>query len=343
MLFFCISTTAVDTEEECIRAVSFGQQQQSLSSRLPPFQEAMARGWWQCATAFATATPQSDIPELLNVFNMEQRAITTKIGSLKSVIESLKPLPTITPALQWAQSTEHILLNVKFAHIISAPATLNVEAKNVTITERGIFLEATDGKKLFRLDLQISRDIDKDTSTYSMASVGRMTFNLKKKDAPSRWRTKGIVKGKGQISTWHDMQESHSKELEKLPLSTEDGEGQVGGEEDATPSSDKKKKTDKEEDKESKDKEKSGDATEETGRIATPEEEEKRAAEEERKALKKSREEQLKAELEALEKEYKNKKRDVDFEAADKKTKFEAELKVKLQETREKFNKNEEL
>jgi len=336
MLFFSVPTTAVETtEEECIRAVSISG---ALSARQHHFTEAMSRGWWQCATIFATSTPQSDIPELLNVFNMEQRAITTKIGSLKSAIESLKPLPTITPALQWAQSTEHILLNVKFAHIISAPATLNVEAKNVSISERGIFLDATDGKKLFRLDLQFSRDIDKDASTYSMASVGRMTFNLKKKDAPSRWRIKGIVKGRGQISTWHDMQESHSKDLEKLPLSSEDGEGQVGGaEEDSIPSLDRKKK--KEEDTV----EKSSDATEETGKIVTAEEQEKRAAEEERKIAKKSRDEQLKAELEALEKEYRNKKRDVDFDAAERKTKYEAELKVKLQETREKFNKNEEL
>lgn len=84
------------------------------------------------------------------------------------------PVKNIQPAFQWAQSGNDIFINVKFAHKIDAPATLNVEVSNVSMTENKLVLSATDGRKIFTLDLEFLHGINPDESTYSMASVGAL-------------------------------------------------------------------------------------------------------------------------------------------------------------------------
>lgn len=50
-----------------------------------------------------------------------------------------------------------------------------------------------------------------------MASVGRMTINLKKKDNPSKWaRLTRSRKKPGNLHYWFEIHEKHSAELEKL-------------------------------------------------------------------------------------------------------------------------------
>jgi hypothetical protein len=44
---------------------------------------------------------------------------------------------------------------VKFAHKLDAPATLNVEAETVNITETDLVLKATDGRKIFNLNVEL--------------------------------------------------------------------------------------------------------------------------------------------------------------------------------------------
>lgn len=301
-------------EEECINSASTGSVDPSL------FSLSMHNGWWNCSTSIAMHTSKSNIAELLNQFNMEQRSITTKISNLKSVIESLKTLPTIIPALQWAQSPEFILLNIKFAHIISAPATLNVEASNITITNRKLFLEASDGKKLFRLDLEFSKDVDKDQSTWSMASVGRMVFNIKKADAPSRWEGKGVCKGKGQIQLWYEMQEKHAKQLAEIKVEVKDdsiNETEKGKKDDQKKTVVDAKKNTEQDDVE-------------TGKIVTPEEQiiaEKR----------KSKEQELKSAIEQIEKEGKKMKRDLDFEIVDRKKSIDQDIEKRKSSISEKI------
>ena len=281
-----VAALDVSTEADCMAALASG-------SAGGLFQTAVRNAWFNCATELALSTSPEQAPALLDVFNLEQRALAAKLSALKSTVEGRRPMPVITPAFQWAQSTDHIHLNLKFAHIWSAPATLNVEVKHVTIAGTSLLLEASDGKKLFKLELEFEGELDKEQSNWSMASVGRMSFTLRKADAPSRWSKVLINKGRGQVSRWSDMAEKHEKELNLLKPTEVDG-----GDEKKEKTSTKKKDIDDDGDAK-KDKE---------GKIETAEE----TARKEKEATQKK---ELEATIAAIDSDAKKWKREIDFEA----------------------------
>jgi len=283
---------------------------------------AMRSGWWNCAKEHVTKSSKGSgsavqMQALLNHFDLEQRTITKNIQDLKAAIQSSMPMSLIVPALQWAQSTEHIFLNVKFAHKLDAPATLNVETSIVNVTSNRLVLEASDGRKNFILDLAFLREIvPEDASTsWQMASVGRMTFTLRKADAPSRW--KGLLSGpkhKGQMQLWFEIAEKYSRELDRLE--------------------EKEEKSSKTKDKDNKKGNKALEEGNEKKNIEGEQEEEESGggdgaivSEEEESKKKRKRDivEELKSQLEELEREIKKRKRDVDFELVEKKKKLDQE------------------
>ena len=127
-------------------------------------------------------------------------------------------MTNVAPAFQWAQSPNEILLNVKFSHKLDAPATLNVEATNVTILSNQLILQASDGRKKFNLQLELLHEIDANESRYDMASVGRMTFNLRKKISQTKWSR--LLKNKNKkisnMHFWYEMQDKYDTELNML-------------------------------------------------------------------------------------------------------------------------------
>jgi hypothetical protein len=155
----------------------------------------MRRGYWRCAAEIVNSAAKVAGMDFKSVFDLEQRTILTEITNLKTVIEKSLPMNTVSPAFQWAQSPTEILLNVKFSHKIDAPATLNVEANLVNVTSGRLSLEASDGRKLFKLDIDFLHDVVPEESTWSMASVGRMTFAIKKAGEARRWNrlTKQVI------------------------------------------------------------------------------------------------------------------------------------------------------
>lgn len=96
---------------------------------------------------------------------------------------------------------------------MDAPATLNVEANNVTVTSDKLILSASNGRKNFNLELDLHKNIIPEESSWSMASVGRMTFNLKKANGLSRWSK--LTKSSQKMHLWWEMSEKHSKENDK--------------------------------------------------------------------------------------------------------------------------------
>ena len=72
------------------------------------------------------------------------------------------------------------------------------------------------------------RKVNPTESTWSMASVGRMTITLKKQTGPDNWvrLTKGKKKP-NNIHFWWELHEKHAKELEALEDADEDGKDPV--------------------------------------------------------------------------------------------------------------------
>lgn len=176
----------------------------------------MRKGYWQCAKDLVNKNSDRAL-EYKTIFDGEERVIMKEIASLKQLIDTYQPANYINPAFQWAQSPSEILLNIKFAHKLDAPATLNVEANTVNITNNKLLLLASNGRKNFKLELVFLKEIIPSESTYAMASVGRMTITLKK-EHNLRWSrlTEGTAKLK-QLHIWWDVNERYKSEVEKLP------------------------------------------------------------------------------------------------------------------------------
>jgi hypothetical protein len=132
------------------------------------FATAIRQGIWKCAKDIAL---KSKGTELHHVFDTESRLIQKELADLKLILDSNLPQSSITPAFQWAQSVNEVFLSVKFSHKLDAPATLNVEATNVNLTEKALLLEASDGRKLFKLSFSFYGPIIPEESIWSMVST----------------------------------------------------------------------------------------------------------------------------------------------------------------------------
>lgn len=115
---------------------------------------AMSKSLWKCAKEIASTAASAGV-DVRSEFDMQSRTLQRELTALKTAIESNLPMSNINPAFQWAQSTTDVFLNVKFAHKLDAPATLNVEVQNVTLEAGSMSLRATDGRKMFSLDLEL--------------------------------------------------------------------------------------------------------------------------------------------------------------------------------------------
>jgi hypothetical protein len=289
---------------------------------------AMRAGIWDCAKEIVLRAQKQDIVgnDLKNSFELEQRTIVKEIAALRTVIESSLPMSTVAPAFQWAQSTTDIMLNVKFSHKIDAPATLNVEASNVTILANQLVLHASDGRKNFKLDIELLKGIIPEESRYDMASVGRMTFTLRKADSPSKWSRllKSKDKKANQMHVWWEMADKHRAELEKLD------------EEESSESSSKKKSKKSGGDKTVAEVSANGEVTNteedsDGDDTAVTEDSKKKVPDELAEALKKI-DEETKKEIKEINNEGKKKKQAIDAKLKEEKQQLEAKSKLDKRE-----------
>lgn len=148
-----LSEKSTSSEEDCLELLSSPEfDPTTLNAKYIGY--AMKRGFWKCAKELSNLANSVRI-DVRGVFDMESRTIAKEIKEIKSAIESTLPVSIIAPAFQWAQSPTEIFINVKFAHKLDAPATLNVEAETVNITDDNLTLKATDGRKMFNLNVDL--------------------------------------------------------------------------------------------------------------------------------------------------------------------------------------------
>lgn len=206
-------------EKDCLKEVTKHAQPDHLTF-------AMQRGWWDCASSVIKQLAGAHGAELESIYHTEQRNISKQLNSLRSLLESNKPMQELTPAFEWAQSGEEVFINVKFAHKLDAPATLGVVVDAVDLSEGGLILRGSSpGRKQFVLDIQLHGEIDPKASSWALASVGRCTLQLKKRQpAPSRWPFL-LAEGSKRppnMHMWWAKHEQYASELEALE-EAEDG------------------------------------------------------------------------------------------------------------------------
>eukprot|EP00366_Plasmodium_knowlesi_P001409 XP_002258906.1 [Plasmodium knowlesi strain H] len=137
-----------------------------------------------------------------------------KLDQLLTVSYSTKKIDTVNASFQWAQSPDHIFLNIKFSHKWSSPGALKVKDEKV-VAKKNLFSfsalsdDTNSVTKKYTVDLMLLHDIDESETKYNFASVGKVVVTLKKKEKRI-WRR--LLKSKeknSNMQVWWDMKEKY--------------------------------------------------------------------------------------------------------------------------------------
>jgi len=187
---------------------------------------AMERGYFRTILNLVRACVERDIKVDIGI-HQKASYIRRKISEVTGLLQSAKmqQASVVAPAFEWAQNGDSLFLGVKFAHKLDAPACIDLIDKNVEILETGVRLSATcKGKnKKFLLELDLFDAIDKENSSWNMASVGRGTFTLSKAKAQTPWVR--LLKSHGKprnMHTWWHLHEKYADELKELAKKNEE-------------------------------------------------------------------------------------------------------------------------
>jgi len=134
-----------------------------------------------------------------------------------------KGLDEVHCAIQWAQNSTAIFLGVKYTARWNSPGAIEVVDVSVNITPCCFVLEGfghhSSIRKRYMVNLELYQDLLPESSSWSAASVGRLTATLQKAKGSVKWPR--LVKGKekhaskSHIGKWLDMEEKWENELKK--------------------------------------------------------------------------------------------------------------------------------
>lgn len=121
--------------------------------------------------------------------------------------------------MQWAQSPLKVFIEVKFAHRFDSPGCLEVQDSKVTFEANRVQFTGVcsqSGHKIqYLLDFETSEAIVPTASTYSFASVGRLSITLEKQ-TEGYWTAPMKGKRPNNLQVWWEMKERYRKEMRRL-------------------------------------------------------------------------------------------------------------------------------
>eukprot|EP00397_Hematodinium_sp_SG-2012_P057039 GEMP01070942.1.p1 GENE.GEMP01070942.1~~GEMP01070942.1.p1 ORF type:complete len:320 (+),score=73.35 GEMP01070942.1:121-1080(+) len=129
--------------------------------------------------------------------------------------------PSVAAATQWAQNRTHVFGQIKFAHRWTSPGALEVVNPVVEVRDGNFHFEAIGQhsglKKRYAFTAPLHASVEPPPlSSWSLASVGRLTFTLQKVEEKKWPRLTKEKKTTHQITLWVHMQEMiDASELEK--------------------------------------------------------------------------------------------------------------------------------
>lgn len=139
------------------------------------------------------------------------------IDNLVNVLISSNPaeIPTSSPVYSWAQSRDHILIMVKFAHRMDSPSCVNIKSESVKFENNSFSLEAlciTGHRPLkYELNLTLSKEINVDRSQWSK-EIGVIQFNLTKNETGTLWRN--LLQDATKVPIWFEMKKFVARDME---------------------------------------------------------------------------------------------------------------------------------
>ena len=251
-LVVCASTAAVNTgaafpfpcEEAAAIAAHPSQEsleQYSSATLCTDSSGALAgsveRGWFTFAAALVVECRARGVKKTSNTIfsatsNMQRGLKELKELVRRPILKKGQEVVHIAPAFEWAQSPDHVFISLKMAHKMDTPATLDCVWPNATVeighdtdasgesdaSRRFAFVvKCPRTHKVFGLNMTLLKPLVSAGSTWSAASVGRITFTLKKRTI-SVWSR--LLKDKStkpdQMHTWWRLKEENDAANEKF-------------------------------------------------------------------------------------------------------------------------------
>jgi len=142
----------------------------------------MLRGFWGCSRA-ALALARASKSDISGTLHATRTRITAALTTLADSLNSEQQVhDNIAPAYEWAQSVEHIFLQVKWAHKLDAPATLGCRPDEPAFGASALTFRATcaEKRKAFSLTLALFGNVTVEQCSWANASVGRASVTLRK-------------------------------------------------------------------------------------------------------------------------------------------------------------------
>lgn len=186
------------------------------------------KGWHEAVRALIAVGHRGSEADSQRVASHVRQAVQTERNRLDDLTRALDrnygKAVDVNPACQWAQNSTHVFLAVKFAQRWNAPGALEVENETVDISSCCLnftaFGEHSFIRRRYRLSFELFRPLLPKTSTWSLASVGRMTMTLCKAKAGNWPQLLSSIAGPApkNLGIWRDMKEKWQGDVDKYPL-----------------------------------------------------------------------------------------------------------------------------
>jgi len=181
----------------------------------------VARSWWSAAREVVTSSRKNDDSESLSnrlseevrelVKNTKQRADTFAAFAEATYHQQRSGLDEVHCAVQWAQNSTTVFVAVKYAVRWSAPGAIQIADLEVNISSSSFSLNGyghhSGIRKRYMVNLPLHGEILPGNSTWSSASVGRLTATIQKVAAGLWPKLTRSDDHRHQVTTWLDMEE----------------------------------------------------------------------------------------------------------------------------------------
>jgi hypothetical protein len=220
---YCREAEAIDALSDEVLAVATSASLQAAVS------EALLRGWFDLCRNLILRGRERKV-DFTTVVYQAKSHINAQLKAMANAIRG-QAVPTVSPAFEWAQSHDEVAINVKLAHKLDTPATLDCQSTEQMVvfgngTNTGAAAasssytfraECPKSAKNFLLQLKLWALVQPEGSTWEYGSVGRVSLRLRKAEPGRTWPKllDDKVNRPSNMHTWYEMQARFDEERKK--------------------------------------------------------------------------------------------------------------------------------
>lgn len=177
----------------------------------------LQQGYTETAAKLVTRAKERKV-KIRDEVKWAAEELKKQVERVEAIVQDSKEQVAV-PAAQWAQSSDKLIMDVKFAHRFDAPGCLDLRSLNVTITETHLHLSThclISGEKIkYVLDFDLFDSADTEKSGYKQTSAGHVTIHITKKTKMA-WKLPMKGKKPNNLQIWLEMQEKAQADLDSL-------------------------------------------------------------------------------------------------------------------------------